>query len=141
RMASQPPASVGPRRNMRVLVVFGIVGALVAAALVGGWVYLWFSGHNLAGLEGTWRDTNNPRHLYEFQPNGDLASWVGSRSWWNRMGWSATWRRDGQHITIRTDRNWDFQGRLDGGAIRGKILIRNDSGAIETEVDSVWQKE
>jgi hypothetical protein len=141
-MASQPPAAVGQRGTKRVLVAVGIVGSLVVAALVGGWTYLRFSGHNMAGLEGTWRDTNNPSHLYEFRPNGDLETWTtGSKSWWNRIGWSATWRRDGQQITIRTDRNWDFKGQLDGGAIRGKMLIRNESGAIETEVDAVWQRE
>jgi hypothetical protein len=91
-------------------------------------------------LERTWRDTNNPGHLYEFRPNGDLETWTGFKSWWNRIGWSATWRRDGQQITIRTDRNWDFKEQLEGGAIRGKMLIRNESGDIETEVDAVWQR-
>ena len=140
-MDNQPPASAEPRGNRRVLVVLGIFGFFAVAALVSGMVYLTFSGHNTAGLEGTWRDTNNPRHLYEFRPNGDLETWTGSKSWWNRIGWSAAWRRDGQQITIRTDRNWDFKGQLDGGAIRGKMLIRNESGAIETEVDAVWQRE
>jgi hypothetical protein len=132
-MASQPPAAVGQRGTKRVLVAVGIVGGLVVAALLGGWTYLKFSGHNMAGLKGTWRDTNNPRHLYEFRPNGDLETWTGSKSWWNRIGWSATWRRDGQQITIRTDRNWDFRGQLDGGAMCGKMLIRNESGAIITD--------
>jgi hypothetical protein len=132
---------VRQRGTKRVLVAVGIVGSLVVAVLLGGWTYLRFSGHNMAGLEGTWRDTNNPGHHYEFRPNGDLETWIGSKSWWNRIGWSATWRRDGQQITIRTDRNWDFKGELDGGVIRGKMLIRNESGAIETEVDAVWQRE
>jgi hypothetical protein len=132
---------VEPRGNKRVPVVLGIIGFFFVVALLGAWTYLRFSGHNVAGLEGTWRDTNNPRHTYEFRPNGNLAAWVGSKSWWNRLGWSATWRRDGQHITIRTDRNWDFKGELDGGTIRGKTLLRNESGAIENEIDSVWQKE
>jgi hypothetical protein len=100
------------------------------------------SGHDRAGLEGTWRDTNNPQNLYEFRPNGDVDTWTtGSKSWWNRLGWSATWRRDGAHITIRTDRNWDFQGDLDGDIIRGKTLLRNESGAIESEAETVWRKE
>jgi hypothetical protein len=140
-MASPPSPPVGPRGNYRALVVLGIVGSFALAALVVGWAYLRFSGHNVTGLEGTWRDPNNPRHLYEFQPNGDLAAWVGSKSWLNRLGWSATWRRDGQQIIIRTDRNWDFQGHLDGGTIRGKMLLRDPSGAIENEIDTVWQKE
>jgi hypothetical protein len=140
-MTNQPLPALGPRGKRRVLVVVGIVGSLVVAALVGGWAYLRFSGHDMTGLQGTWRDTNNPSHLYEFRPNGELETWTGSQKWWNRIGWSATWRRGGQHITIRTDRNWDLQGQLDGGTIRGKVLIRNESGAIETEADTVWQRE
>jgi hypothetical protein len=138
-MPDQPPTTP-TRRNRRVLVAFGILGVL-AVALVGGWVYIRFSGHNTAGLEGTWRDTSDTKHSYEFQPNGELATWYGSREWWNRIGWSATWRRDGQHIIIRTDRNWDLEGQLDGGTIRGTMLIRDQTGAAVTTADVVWQKE
>jgi hypothetical protein len=140
-MASQMQASADWRRYRLALVVFGIVGACAVAALVGGWIYLQFAGHNVTGLEGTWRTANDGSHDYEFRANGDLEAWVGRKSWWNRLGWSATWRRSGQHITIRTDRNWDFEGQLDGGAIRGKMLIRDETGAIVTEVATVWQKE
>jgi hypothetical protein len=140
-MVSQQSTSAQSRGVMRVLVVLGIVSLCVVAALGGGWAYLRFAGHNTSGLEGTWRDPNNPKHSYEFQPNGEVAAWFGSKSWWNRLGWTATWRRDGQHITVRTDRNWDFDGQLDGGVIRGKMLLRNQSGAVEQEIDTVWQKE
>ena len=140
-MENQPPASAQPRGNKRVLVVLGILGMFVIMALVGGWAYWKFSGHNMAGLEGTWRDANNPSHHYEFKSNGQVDTWTGTKSWWNRIGWSATWRRDGQQITIRTDRNWDFVGHLDGGTIRGKDLIRDETGAIVTTPDVVWQKE
>jgi hypothetical protein len=140
-MVSQPLTSAQARGSKHVLVVLGIIGLGIIAALVGAWIYLRFSGHHMAGLEGTWRDTNNPKHIYEFRPNGGMETWVGSKSWWNRLGWSATWWRDGQQITVWTDRNWDFQGQLDGGAIRGKMLIRNEAGAIEYAVDTVWQKE
>jgi hypothetical protein len=140
-MESPSSTSARARGNKRVLVVLGIVSLCVVAALAGGWTYLRFSRHNMAGLEGTWRDTNNPKHVYEFQPNGDLDAWLVPKSWWNRLGWSATWRRDGQQITVRTDRNWDFEGELDGGAIRGKMLLRNQSGAVEQEIDTVWQRD
>jgi hypothetical protein len=139
-MASHLPTSVPPRGSKRALVVLGIVGAL-AVALAGGWIYLWFAAHNRAVLEGTWRDTANPTHTYEFEPTGELAAWVGSKSWWNRLGWEATWRRRGQHITVRTDRNWDFEGDLDGDTIRGRVLFKNEYGAVDGGADAVWQRE
>jgi hypothetical protein len=139
-MADQPPKNAA-RRRRRVLLAAGILGLLVVALLLGGWAYLTFSGHDTSGLEGTWRDANNPRHSYEFQRNGDLACWWGSKQWWNRIGWSATWRRDGQRITIRTDRNWNLEGQLDGDAIRGKMLLRDETGAVVSTPDVVWQKE
>jgi hypothetical protein len=73
---------VRARGNKRVLVlvVLGIVSLCVVAALAGGWAYVRFAGHNTAGLEGTWRDPNNPRHIYEFQPNGEVAAWFGPKS-------------------------------------------------------------
>jgi hypothetical protein len=114
---------------------------IVIVVLVGGWAYLRFSGHNTAGLEGTWRDPSDPRHFYEFQPDGDLATWFGSKDWWNRIGWSATWRRAGNKITIRTDRNWDFEGQLGGGTFRGKMFIRDPTGAVVNTADVTWQKE
>src|SRR3954468_21274116 len=117
-VSSQPPAPVKPRGNKRVLVVSGIVGLFAVLALLGGGAYLWFSRHNVEGLEGTWHDSDNPTHHYEFRRNGDVATWSGSKSWWNKIGWDATWRRSGQQITIRTDRNWDFVGELDGDVIR-----------------------
>jgi len=134
---------VRPRVNKRILVVLGLVGVLAVAALVGGLAYRRSSLHNMDGLEGTWRLTGNTKHIYEFRPNGELASWFGgSREWWNRLGWSATWRRDGQQITIRTDRNWDFVGHLEGDVIRGKMIMRDPgSGKFEGEVECTWQKE
>jgi len=140
-MADQPPTPA-TRRNKRVLLALGILGVIAVAALVGGWAYLRFSGHNTAGLEGTWHMEGNPRDVYEFRPNGELASWSSSKKeWWDKPGWSATWRRDGQQITIRTDRNWDFEGQLDGGTIRGKMLMRGKTGAVYNTADVAWQKE
>jgi hypothetical protein len=100
-----------------------------------------YSGHDRVGLEGTWRDRNNLKHFYEFRPDGELATWVGSQESYNRIGWSATWRRDGNRITIRTDRNWDFEGQLGGVTIRGKVLIRDGAGAVVNRVDEIWQKD
>jgi hypothetical protein len=139
-MNAQAPPIVRPRGNRRVLVL-GLVGLLAVAAVAGGWAGLWLSAHDVSGLEGTWRDTNDPRHCYEFRRNGEVATWSGSKEWWNRIGWSATWRRDGQQITIRTDRNWDFVGRLDGDVIRGKMIMRDQDGSVAGEAEVVWQRE
>jgi hypothetical protein len=139
-MADQLPTSA-THTNKRLVVALVSVGGLVISGLVGGWVYLRFSGHDMAGLDGTWRDNNNPKHSYEFQANGDLTTWYGSKEWWNKIGWSATWRRTGNQITIRTDRNWDFEGTLDGATIRGKMLIRDEHNAIVNTPDVIWQKE
>ena len=130
-MENQPSFVAQPRGNKRVLLVFGIVSVVVGVALVGGGALLFFSGNNMTGLEGTWRDPNSAGHHYEFNPNGHVETWSGQKHWWNKIGWSATWRRDGQQITIQTDRNWDFVGQLDGATIRGKMMIRdekNESG-------------
>jgi hypothetical protein len=141
-MENQPSAVAQRRGNKRViLIAIGIVTLVVAFALMGGWAILHFSGKNMAGLEGTWHDANSAGHHYQFQPNGHLDTWSGQEHWWNKIGWSATWRRDGQQITIRTDRNWDFVGELDGWAIRGKMMIRDETGAIVATPDTVWLKE
>ena len=141
-MGDQLPPITTIRRHKRGLIVSSLLGLIIAAALVGGWAYLRHSQHDRAGLEGTWCDSSNPKHCYEFRPNGELATWSGSKEWWNRIGWSATWRRDGKHIRIQTDRNWDFEGELDGGSIRGKMILRDDkAGAVVNTVDAVWQKE
>jgi hypothetical protein len=139
-MTTQARPVVRPRVNRRTFVVLGLVGLLAVAALAGWWAHHWLAAHDVSGLEGTWRDANNPRHRYEFRPNGEVATWSGSKEWWNRVGWSATWRRDGQQITIRTDRNWDFVGRLDGDFIRGTMIMRDQEGAV-VEAEVVWQRE
>src|SRR5713101_9282148 len=135
-MENQPPASGEARGYRRVLVVFGILGLLVVAALIVGWVYL-FSGQDMTGLEGRWRDPANPRHTHQFRSSGDLDTWLGTLP----MARFATWRRDGQHITVRTTRGWDFVGQLQGGTIRGEMLIRDETGAIVNKTDTVWKKE
>ena len=140
-----PPASGQPRGNKRVLVIFAILGSVAVAALVGGAVYLIFSGHNTAGLEGIWRDPANPRHCHEFLPSGDIETWDGQKGSAANLKFPmarfATWRRDGQQITVRTTRGWDFVGQLDGAAIRGKTSIRDETGAVVNTADTVWQRD
>jgi hypothetical protein len=147
-MATQLPAPVQvpedrPRRkDSRVLVVVGVLAPLVVAALLAVWLYPRFVGQDTTGLEGTWRMGNNGKHIHEFRRNGEVACWFGSsKEWWNQLGWSATWKRDGRRITIRTDRNWDFKGELDGDTIRGKMLMKGPNGVVDQEIDTVWQKE
>jgi hypothetical protein len=142
-MATQTPSSVTPRTKK--LAVFAVVLLLIAilgvAGLVGGRLYFRFSGHNMAGLQGTWRDVHDSKHVYEFQSNGDLDCWYGSKSWFNRLGWTATWHRDGQNITIHTDRNWDLKGTLEGDTIRGKLIMKDGNSETETEADAEWRRE
>jgi hypothetical protein len=52
-----------------------------------------------------------------------------------------TWQRDGQQITVRTTRSWDFVGQLSDGEIRGKKITRDSSGATVSAIDQVWRKE
>jgi hypothetical protein len=137
----QTSARVRGKKLALIIVGLGLVASLLVSGLVGGCLYFRFAGHNMAGLQGTWRDVNNPKHVYEFQPNGDLDAWTGSKSWINRIGWTATWRRDGQSITIHTDRNWDLRGTLEGDAIRGKMIIRDGNSETETEAEIVWRRE
>jgi hypothetical protein len=124
----------------RRLVAFGGLGLLLIAVLVGSWAY-WrpttATGSNLAGLEGTWRDRPDSRHTYQFRANGDVDAWYGSLP----MGRFMTWQRDGQRVTARTERNWDFVGELGEGEIRGKMMIRDQTGAVVTTTDAVWRRQ
>ena len=138
-MASQPPVVTnrpGPKRARLMLGILGTLGLCVVAALVGVLTYSTVSGSNMAGLQGTWRDPANDRHNHRFQPNGGVESYFGSLP----MEQFASWRRDGQQITIRTIRNWDFVGQLEGDEIRGKRLIRDDTGAVVHTTDTVWRR-
>src|SRR5262245_39674720 len=112
------------------------VGMLLVLALVAGVAHL-RSREKMAGLGGTWRDAPTSRHTFQFRPNGDLEAWYQTLP----MGALGRWQRDGQQITIRTDRNWDFEGELDGEEIRGKQTLRDQDGATVTTVDGVWRRE
>jgi hypothetical protein len=136
-MVSQPSGYAQARGNKRVLVVLGIVGLCIVALLGVGGAYLIFSGHNTAGLEGTWRDPANPRHTHRFQPSGGVDTWHDKLP----MERFVTWRRDGQQIIVRTTRGWDFEGQLEGEMIRGKMIIRDEKGAVVNTTDTVWRKE
>jgi hypothetical protein len=137
-MTVQPPKTA-PRRFRRILIALAFL--IVVAAPVGGWAYLNFMRHDRAGLEGTWRwASETSRTTYEFLPSGELASWNGPKNWWSRIGWSASWRRNGSRITIRTDGNWNFDGELEGDKIRGKMLMRDEKGATVTTGEMVLQK-
>jgi hypothetical protein len=76
----------------------------------------------MIGLEGTWHDSDNPKHAYRFQPNGKLASsWSGLP-----FGEFGTWERNGQTIKVHTIRNWDFEGTLNDGLINGHMVNMPD---------------
>jgi hypothetical protein len=130
------PLTVQPAVPWR-LILFVSLGSLLVLVLAGGWVFWQFTGQDMTGLEGIWRDPVNPRHTYRFRPDGDMDTWWGSLP----MGRFMSWRRDGQQITVRTTRGWDFVGQLDGGTIRGKMIIRGPDGAVVGETPMVWRKE
>ena len=142
-MSNQPPGSAAPLRrrasSRRRLAVLLCLGLLLAVAGVGGLAY-WGYGKFLAeplGLGGVWHDPTDPKHTYRFRAGGAMDAWYGGQP----MDHFLTWQRDGQQITIRTTRNWDFVGQLDGGEIRGKLILRDQSGAAEGEHDAVWRRE
>jgi hypothetical protein len=139
-MATQPPTSREPGGNKRVLVVMGIVGLCVVAALVGGWTYLRFSGHNVAGLEGVWIDDSGQDVSYQFREDGEflirqklpgnLAPFSGDPGVEHRP-WGK-WSRNGQSISVQTVRNWGFDLVLgEDGLLRGERVVDQWSGQGE----------
>src|SRR5262245_142787 len=112
---------------------------LLSVVGVGGLVY-WGYSQFLAeppGLEGVWRDPTDPKHSYRFRPGGGVDAWFEGLP----MDHFLDWQRDGQQITVRTTRHWDFVGHLIGDEIRGKMILRDLTGAAESEHDAVWQRE
>lgn len=133
------------RGNKGVYIAVGAV-VLILVGLLGTLAYLRFTGHDMTRLEGIWVDPNdshgNNRHRYEFRPDGNVDSWQGlQKSLWNTLGWEAKWRRKGDEITIRTDRNWDFVGKLEGDTLRGTMTIRTYPAGTDSTADMVWRKE
>jgi hypothetical protein len=88
----------------------------------------------MTGLEGVWRDEDSPKHVYRFRKDGTLEnSWGGLP-----FGSFGTWVRDGDKVTVRTIRNWDFEGELKGKEIRGRIIVLPDGKETDTKV---WKHE
>jgi hypothetical protein len=136
-MSRQPSIVAESRRHHHPVIVFSILGLLLAATLAGGWLYL-KSQANMAGLEGTWREQGDAMHTYQFRANGNIdARYQGFL-----MGNFMTWQRDGQQITIHSERGSDFVGQLGDGEIRGQETIRdNNTGKPVRTVDQVWRRE
>jgi len=125
------------RWRLAVLSCLGFL--LLVLAGVGGLVYRGY-GKFLAeppGLAGVWHDPTDPKHTYRFRASGAMDAWYGGLP----MDRFLTWQRDGQQITIRTTRNWDFVGQLDGGEIGGKMILRDQTGATVSEHEAVWRRE
>jgi hypothetical protein len=135
--AASPRRRAASRWRLAGLSCLGLLLLLVAG--LGGLAY-WGYGQFLAeppGLGGVWYDPTDPKHTYRFRAGGAMDAWYGGLP----MDRFLTWQRDGQQITIRTTRNWDFVGQLDGGEIRGKMILRDPTGAAESEYDAVWRRE
>ena len=143
-MSNQPTgAAASPRRRAssprRPVIVLCLGFVLLVVVGVGGLAYwgYWKVPAEPPGLEGVWRDPTDPKHTYRFRANGVMDAWYGGLP----MDHFLTWQRDGQQITIRTTRNWDFVGQLDGGEIRGKLILRDQTAAAVSEHDAVWRRE
>lgn len=142
-MRDERPRRRKPCCNLALWVPLGLL-VLAALGLVGFLVVQRFTGHDMTGLEGVWHaagDTDR-RQGYDFQPDGTVSAWNGNqKGFWNTIGWEARWRRTGDQITIRTDRNWDFVGNLEGDTLRGTMTIRNYPDRTETTTEMVWRRE
>src|SRR5262249_37828820 len=134
--AADKPTGVSGRKRWP-LIVIATAGLFLAFDVVAGWVYLQRQSARMVGLEGTWRAGANSRHTHQFWMNGDVDSWYGSLP----MGSFMKWQRNGNTINIKTDRNWDFVGELEGDQIKGKMILLNEKGLVETTVDEVWRRE
>ena len=136
--AASPQRQASSRWRVAVLSCLGLL--LLVVAGVGGLAY-WGYGKFLAeppGLGGVWYDPTDPKHTYRFRAGGAMDAWYGGLP----MDHFLTWQRDGQQITIRTTRNWDFVGHLDGDEIRGKMILRDyPTGAAVSEHDAGWRRE
>ncbi len=133
-----------PRHRSRLPYLIAGLVCLTLATLLGLAIYFRFTGHDMTGLEGVWHSSGDPdkRQGYDFKPNGTVGAWNGKEeNWWNTIGWDATWRRKGDQITIKTDRNWDFVGELEGDTLRGTMTIRSYPDWTETTAEMVWRKE
>jgi hypothetical protein len=136
-MSHAPTTVSEPRTHTRTLVLFGILALVLIVGLAGGWFYL-KSRANMAGLEGTWKASDDPKHSFQFRSNGNVDAWYLELPMGNFM----TWQRDGQQITIHSTRGGDFVGELKDGEIRGKEMIRdNSTGKTVRTVDQVWRRE
>jgi hypothetical protein len=119
-----------------------ILVPIVAMALIagtGGYL-LWrakgpvASKRDMTGLEGVWRDEGSPKHVYRFHKDGTFEnSWGGLP-----FGEFGTWEREGDKITVRTIRDWNFEGEIKDGEIRGSIIDRSRDARIG---QNAWKHE
>ncbi len=133
-----------PQHRSRLPYLIAGLVCLTLATLLGLAIYFRFTGHDMTGLEGVWHADSDPdkRQGYDFQPDGTVSAWNGKeKSFWNTIGWEASWRRSGDEITIKTDRNWDFVGKLEGDTLRGTTTIRSYPDWTASTAEMVWRKE
>jgi hypothetical protein len=129
----RPPRS-WKRAVRRAALALSLVLVLGAAVL---WVVLSSGnrgGRDMAGLGGTWRDTTSPKHTYRLRPDGKVDGWYEGLPY----GVIGTWDRDGQNVVVHTDRNWDLEGTLEDGTIRGRLVERPSGNPLGP---TVWKRE
>ena len=130
-----------PRLNRicKTAVLAGI-GCLLVAGIIGVRAWRHFPPPNerdLSGLGGAWSEGAGAKHTYQFRANGDVAVWYEGLP----MDRFMTWEREGRQITIRTTRNWDFNGHLGEDEIRGQQTIRGSDGRVTHIVYAVWRRQ
>jgi hypothetical protein len=132
---------VGSRKRVLIWAAVIVIPIIAMALIAGtGGYLLWramgpaTSKRDMTGLEGVWRDEDSPKHVYRFQKDGTLEnSWGGLP-----FGEFGTWEREGDKITVRTIRDWDFEGKLGHGVIRGQVITRPNSNGIG---EKTWKHE
>lgn len=139
--------SVQPRppRTSRRWVVGGLAAAalVVGLAVLGAWCVFAPSlpwGPDMSGLQGVWREDNNPKHSYAFRKDGTLL-WKTSMLVFGDLMFieAGTWKRDGRRITVLPDRNWKVEGELqDDGTIRGKMTAVPEGNML---AEVTWRRD
>src|SRR5262249_15123957 len=134
------------RRRGRRLVVFALGAFALTALCLGGWVFWDVRERERArteahrGLEGVWVDDRGQDVSYQVRADGEflvrqklpasVAPFSGDPGVEHRP-WGK-WSRNGQSVSVQTERNWGFELVLgEDGRLRGEYVLDQWSGQGE----------